>query len=375
MGNWSSTALRTMVGVPSKPRLDLTVLNAAMKSKFGSCVIDIGCNLNPLLPIGGGSVISLSFLDALREDTEDPFLPPNIYVRECMQDIFALFLRDITGPVERAGQIMPRLEPCTIRTILNGSPGIGKSVLFFLAALLHARNMITVYYRRTEMSDYISVFVMMPCPDKKIQVFFSNTLSKNEITDLTGLDASLRETIGIHREKYFAFVSGPRHDDSHNTLFKTYDYLCTSGRHPSFKSDEIGHWHSWTLDGWSKEEAALALSITGHKDQAAMAYWLCGGNIRDMMSCCTPQGFRATREDIDHVVKFIPTLQQQLVYWGTDRAKDSSDQWQTMCRGKLGYETIQFVDSEYVMTCLLKITDLVFFFVSKMTNVLRGYLL
>jgi hypothetical protein len=135
MGNWSSTALRAMVGVPSKPRLDLAVLNATMKSKFGcvlkSCVIDIGSNLDPLLPIGGGSVISLSFLDALREDTEDPFLPPNIYVRECMRDIFALFLRDITGPVERARQIMPRLEPCTIRTILNGSPGVGKSVLFF----------------------------------------------------------------------------------------------------------------------------------------------------------------------------------------------------------------------------------------------------
>jgi hypothetical protein len=212
------------------------------------------------------------------------------------------------------------------------------------------------------MSDYMSVFVMIPCPDKKIKVFFSNILSKNKITDLTGLDASLRETIGIHREKYFAFVNGPRHDDSHNTLFKTYNYLCTSGGHPSFKSDEIGHWRSWTLDGWSKEEAALALSIAGHKDQAAMAYWLCGGNIRDMMSCCTPQGFRVTREDIDHVIKFIPTLQRQLVYWGTDRAKDSSDRWQTMFRGKLGYETIQFVDSEYVMTCLLKTTDLESFF-------------
>jgi hypothetical protein len=55
---------------------------------------------------------------------KEQFLPNRIYVRNNVRKIFGLFLNDV-------GMVEPRTRP----TVLIGSPGVGKSVLFFLAAM------------------------------------------------------------------------------------------------------------------------------------------------------------------------------------------------------------------------------------------------
>jgi hypothetical protein len=328
---------------------NLASLNSATKSangfKLQHCVIDIGSSLDPLLPISHGPIISLKFLHALREDNIDPFLPAMIYVRDCMREIFALFLSDAD-----------QMEPYVSRTFLIGSPGVGKSVLFFLAALYRARDIVTIYYRRTESGEASSVFIMIPCNDKKVLVLFTKNLSND--AHLYKVDTLLRESLGIRREKYYVFVNGPRHDDASGTLYHQFDYLCTSGGHREFRSDEYQFNRRWILDGWTNEEAVHVLAIHGYGHKAARAYWLCGGNIREMIDSCEPRGFEATRENLDRAARLNPTLNEQLASYPFDRSTDNSDRVQTMFRivndqSMRAMNVIQCVDSEHVMNNLL----------------------
>jgi hypothetical protein len=55
---------------------------------------------------------------------DEPFFPTRIYVRNNMRKIFGLYLKDV-------GTVNPEDRP----TVLIGSPGVCKSVLFFLAAM------------------------------------------------------------------------------------------------------------------------------------------------------------------------------------------------------------------------------------------------
>jgi hypothetical protein len=64
------------------------------------------------------------------------------------------------------------MEPYVSRTFLIGSPGVGNSVLFFLAALYRARDKVTIYYRRRESGAASSVFIM-------ILVLFTKNLSND----------------------------------------------------------------------------------------------------------------------------------------------------------------------------------------------------
>jgi hypothetical protein len=87
-----------------------------------------------------------------------------------MKGIFKLFCRDVNllqHNSNHEGGVLPSKKssivlPRKTKTILLGSPGVGKSIFFFLAALYCSQNTVTIYIRRTAVSvrNDMSVLVM-----------------------------------------------------------------------------------------------------------------------------------------------------------------------------------------------------------------------
>jgi hypothetical protein len=145
----SSFPAKLHIPFSSDQYFDHKRFNAAMQEQFGCtltyCSVSIGSSLDELA-IGDivdadrdsssqqyirvediepfrERLIDLGFLDDLRIEDE-PFFPNRIYVRNNMRKIFGLYMNDV-------GTVKPMKRP----TVLIGSPGVGKSVLFFLAAI------------------------------------------------------------------------------------------------------------------------------------------------------------------------------------------------------------------------------------------------
>jgi hypothetical protein len=302
--------------------------------------------------------IDLNFLGQLSSDVPsgsvDELFPRSLYVRQSMRQIFRLFCED-------ADKVAPRMS----RTVLLGSPGVGKSILFFLAALHRSQRNVTIYYRFvSESEEDVSVFVMLPCPGNKVHVLFTRKLKRNQLTvcrdELSGLDRNLSKYLKIQRHHYFAFVDGPRHDDYYNTLLGVYDYFCTSGGHPYFHGEEEFGSRLWVLDAWTETEAVDALTAHNRtKDTVEQAYWLCGGSIQDILGACTPAGYSTEKEKINCAVEFF--LLAELAVLSSERlpaSQGNHDRYRRMfradrCVNNKEMETVQWVDSKYLMSLLL----------------------
>ena len=130
--------------------------------EFNTIDISIDSKLEELLLSASenGRVLDLSFLKDLKLPTDhEKFLSPKkIYVRNCMRQIFNLFCMDVEGKAKEG-----KKRPDARNTAFIGSPGVGKSVLSFCAALYQAQTTNVVYYRHTKSeSENDSVFVMTP---------------------------------------------------------------------------------------------------------------------------------------------------------------------------------------------------------------------
>jgi hypothetical protein len=185
------------------------------------------------------------------------------------------------------------VPPESNSTVLIGSPGVGTSILCFLAALYQAQQRRVVYYRITNAEDEkASLFFMRPDADGTgVRVWFSRNLDKTAIKGNGGINRvslDLEEELDIHRADYYAYIDGPNHSDENNLMEGTYDYFCTSGGIPPYKSAERGK-RLWIVDGWTKEEAVAGLAAVAgcDKTKADELYWLCGGTIRDMLAACS----------------------------------------------------------------------------------------
>jgi hypothetical protein len=233
--------------------------------------------------------IDLSFLGPLKEPEDETFLVPDtVYVRDSMRHIFGLFHEDSV-------QIPRRPPNLRYSAALLGSPGAGASILFFLTALHQATTQSVAYYR-TSKAELVSVFVMSPEMDadnqRTVRIWFSRNVVPRRLNQgLTTVANDLSACRAVDRGACYTFVDGPDHGDIPNTLYGNYDYFCTSGGFPPYANEERKK-RLWILDGWNEEEAVHYLAhVKPDPDteqeerirKARAAYWLCGGNIRDML--------------------------------------------------------------------------------------------
>jgi hypothetical protein len=329
----------------------------------------IGSSLNPLLDNTKEQqpTLDLSFLEPLKiKDSllSENFFPDHntLYVRKCMRDIFQLFCDDVEK----------KRDPEYSETVLIGSPGVGKSLLFFLGALYMAQNLMqprnshVIYCRRTKRaSERVSVFIMTPNEKTGgVHVLFTRSLWHIELGNgLMSLFQFLHRN-SIVREKCYVFIDGPSHDDRENTLHGGCDYLCTASGHPDFKSEQQRN-RMWVLDGWSKDEAIDGLHYLGHKKSlAAEAYHVCGGNIHLMLDVCNGKDQRI-KHQLDIVTEVLKKSYIALAFPSTVRKFDFNipDISWTMFRDKSIRATkrmhaLQVVDSSYVLHRLCECLDM-----------------
>jgi hypothetical protein len=284
-----------------------------------------------------------------------------------MRDIFQLFCEDVNN--ER----FPRKG----ETVLIGSPGVGKSLLFFLGALFMAQKSLqpretqVIYCRLTKKNDErVSIFIMAPNEKTDgLHVVFTRNLPKAKLGNdglmclFDFLDPSY-----IVRNRCYVFIDGPRHDDRANTLDAGCDYLCTSGGHPSFKSEQIKN-RMWVLDGWSEDEAIEGLRILGYqKSLVEEAYTLCGGKVREIIKVC--EGEREELQlSLDGACDELNSSSITLAIQSTERnlADNIPDRLRTMFRNPTITNTklmrvFQVVDSSYVLNRLCEKLDMEPFF-------------
>jgi hypothetical protein len=254
------------------------------------------------------------------------------------------------------------MDPEDAPVAFIGSPGVGKSILFFLAAIFQAQTRKVIYYRCTRSrKEQASFFFMSPeGSGSAVCVWFTRNFDKDLLDSMGGLSrfgVDLREALPIPRGDYLAYVDGPHHDDRANTFTGTYDYFCTSGGMRRYKSEEFGK-RLWVLDGWTREEAIQGLAMAGHdQTKAKGAYSLCGGNIREMLQFChTPE---TVKHALDELCTGLDRESVELAITSTERLdqKNNPDRLRTMFELKKDDETLwkermsvyQVVDSPYLL--------------------------
>ena len=362
--------------------VDISAFNAKMMAKYHSefamCTIDVGSSLDPLLIDTDAicrdhRIVDLDFLEGMRSLDEEAFLPNKLYVRDNMRKIFGLYVNDSFPPNKR-------------RTVLVGSPGVGKSILFFLAAIYRVykqsneQKWATIYFRRTRAED-ISVFIMVPHTDTNhVHVIFTRTLDVRQVGPggISNLSLFLEASLGIQRNQYFAFVDGPRYDEREDTMNGFYDFFCTSGGHPPFKSHQYKTCRLWILNGWSEEESIAGFSaVFGNRDNeestkkaeltrnAKEAYWLCGGSIRNQIE--------AFNDDIEEAKKrliaVIHALTKDVLVNILHSSKSTNEEsipngLRTMFRRDNDSRSdklmiaLQIVDSQYILEILIDKLDM-----------------
>jgi hypothetical protein len=164
--------------------------------------------------------ISLERFDPLRrEEEKEKFLPKvrNLLVRSGMKRIFRRFQNDV-------------MKPAREKRALLGSPGTGKSLLFFLAAVWKAAygGQKVVYLRKTT-AEPISIFYMFPDGHDKVGFYFKRlTKITKKAEFLSQVFDPIDEAVEPHLVELgdaLLFVDGPAHDDEKDALTGRFDYL------------------------------------------------------------------------------------------------------------------------------------------------------
>jgi hypothetical protein len=238
------------------------------------------------------------YIDCRTNKPKERFFPSSIYVRREMQGIFQLFCRDVNLPHNREEMEVSSIKSSIIlprkkATVFMGSSGVGKSILFFLAALYRSQNTVTIFIRQSPvLGEDMSVFIMFPKPDEtgKVQVLFTRRLRCMYLSNgLSGLTLFLKRNLHLEREEVYIFLDGAEYNKNRpdDTICGEFDFLCTSEGYPFPRSRDYGHTRQWFMSGWTPEEAEAAF-VTLHSDteevrrKAREAYALCGGKMRDM---------------------------------------------------------------------------------------------
>lgn len=291
------------------------------------------------------------FLGGLRmADDDDPFLPRRIYMRNCMRVIFGYFRHDV-------------LKRNSNRVLL-GSPGVGKSVLFFIAALYNVEvknSLPVVYLRKTREEKQVSAFAIFRT-ENGLRVFWCRDIEKEKYKGTATCRRVVAALFGLETRQCVVFLDGPRHDEEKD-LNAFYEYFCTSGGHPLPKNAQKDMF-LWILDGWSQAETVALFKLLGRTEEDAIeAHTICGGCVRDMLEYTggDDDSRKLIRNTLERLVGRLNEGNISLVMTSTSRNNDDDsgnpDRLRTMFNGDCEIPhmlpaAIQIVDSAFVMTCL-----------------------
>jgi hypothetical protein len=280
---------------------------------------------------------------------DDVFFPSKIYVRICMKTILGRFYKD-------------RLSENSNRVLL-GSPGVGKSVLFFIAALEKSLNgdKPVVYIRKTKEEHLVSIFVMIRVFNG-VRVFSCRSVRKYIYRGL-GL-GQMRTKVAVlfglgDERNCVLFLDGPRHGEE-TDLEADYDYFCTSGGHPLPKNAQEKLF-LWVLDGWSWNDVSAYGKMVGCESDYLEAYYHVGGCIRDIVKYVrTTTDRERICSLLEGLVERVASSQIDLVLTTTSRSNNDDsgnpDRLRMMFNGKSRAENIpaavQIVDSQFVARLL-----------------------
>jgi len=203
-----------------------------------------------VLQAPAGSIMDLAFLDEIkdREKLGGLFMPESLYVRDEMHSVWKkLEANDV--------------DEAVFNQVLIGSPGVGKSVLFFLYALHRAKSGKKVVYWRKARVDKsgISLFCMEPVSladaEEGVRIQFTSAIPwEDDINDIyiqymrmafpdlyQDVEHEIEAksvTVDLLRNEVVMFADGPRYEDTKDTKNGSVHFLCTSGGHPGPKNDE-----------------------------------------------------------------------------------------------------------------------------------------
>jgi hypothetical protein len=236
----------------------------------------------------------LKALDPLRTTAAGlyEFLPKKIYVRDCMQEIF-----------NKLVQANEDKKYC----IVFGSPGVGKSVLSFLAALCCAYfiKIPVLFLRKTsKRSELISVFWIKLNDDGKLIVDFDRGVAKKHKLQLIHekmiehkyadeLEAGNFDMIvSPSRQVFRSMCDGPHQDDEDHVGISD---LVTSGGYKAPKDEAIDEVIELPLSAWTQKEVIQACRhlFDAKVVQAKEIFDVCGGNIRQITAVLQAQNLSA----------------------------------------------------------------------------------
>ena len=305
------------------------------------CVVKIGAaglSAAGIADLAVGDKVDLACLKPLR--TAKDFLPEMIYVRKEMQEMLTKLLPQHAGEEQR---------------ILVGSPGVGKSVLFFLTALCRvvAHGEMILYLRKTSNAQSFSLLLMEKGTDADaVNILFNRSLKTKLHDDPHSLCKGL---LGLTITNFYAMVDGPRHNDPKGDLLAGgYDALCTSAGYPALRQEQIEDTVVEVLSGWTEVsiKEALKTMIVGCTDeQADDRYKLSGGRIR--------LGFldqKKVEAWYDQVIEAAgkEKIKLAITSQGATGEATSSDRLRTRFHNQTDGTNRMIVDSEY---CFCKLSD------------------
>jgi hypothetical protein len=246
-------------------------------------------NLNDQSQVG--QVLDLSFLNCLRQqavtttttttaDGSDTFfIPKSIFVRQEMIDVWSELAKNSANN-DVATQV------------LIGSPGIGKSILFFLYALWLTWTTKTkvMYWRKAKAEGLNMVLICMEAIEDTAGHWSARILYQDRIAveqnindiyqlwmprafpDLFPFECSKdvdvldgRVTYLLVKRTVTMFADGPNYRDKNDTKQGSIQFLCTSGGHPLPKNDEDNKFVS-LLCGWKKHDLVRCLKMYAKKE-------------------------------------------------------------------------------------------------------------
>lgn len=224
-------------------------------------------------------VLKLDALNSLRTTGKQlEFLPTKIYVRDCMQEIF--------------NKIVWASNPNKY-CIIFGSPGVGKSVLSFLAALCFVRyekKPLLFLRKTTKKTENISVFWITPDSNGKLKVEFSRMVrntNKLQTVHEQMLEYIFKEEIDrndysrvlAYHDHLRSICDGPLHGDVDHVGSSD---LVTSGGYDNPKNEAETEIYALPLSAWTMKEVIRGCwNLFKVKAQRAKEIFdVSGGNIR-----------------------------------------------------------------------------------------------